>query len=86
MNDKQTDYITHWNKQGTYGATRIRRMIARKAKRRKKKGSPNICPKCKRDTGEYVEMLLNPYYWDMNNTKIYERMCSDCCSDAAGDI
>ena len=69
-----------------YNEEKLRRTEIRKEKRLQKKGSTNICPKCRRDTGSYVPTIMNPYYDDINGVEIYEKMCHNCYEDACGDI
>jgi hypothetical protein len=83
---ERLDYKTYWQNKGDYGYVRVSRMIVRKEKRRKSKKSNHVCEKCGRNVGFYLEKVVNPYYWDMNGMKIYERMCEDCYESAKGDI
>jgi len=69
-----------------YKAERLRRTKARKRKRKDKKGSHLDCPKCGHYVGYYVGYKINPYYKEMNDMEIKERMCSDCYDSAVGDI
>lgn len=81
--NNETTYDKYWNSKGEYGQERVRRKNLRKKKRLDKL---NTCPKCHRSNKGPIELLKNPYYWDMNNTVVWERMCRDCYDDACGDI
>ena len=80
------DYITYWKTKGAYGKIRIERMLVRKEKRKKKKGSYTKCPQCGRETGSYVKEVIDPYQYEMNGYISKIRMCSDCYQSACGDI
>jgi hypothetical protein len=76
--DKEFEYL--------YGVERKRRTAARKEKRKLKKGSTTVCPHCGNDVGHYVAKVINPYYYEINGTEIWDRMCRDCYESACEDI
>ncbi|MFW6312181.1 MAG: hypothetical protein ACOC1K_08110 [Nanoarchaeota archaeon] len=83
---KNNDYITYWNSRGDYGKERVKRMLARKEKRKNSKKSNYTCDSCRRNVGYYLSKVVNPYYEDIYGTIIYERLCGSCYDAAMGDI
>lgn len=78
--DKQTEI--------EYKAEKLRRTKIRKALRKeeKKKKGPLVCPQCNRFIGQYVSEVVDPFYDDMYGRIVIVRMCSQCYTDACGDI
>ena len=69
-----------------YLAEKLRRSRLRKHARKIKKGNATTCPRCKKDVGYYVQKVINPYYYEMHDEIIWERMCQQCIQDSADCI
>lgn len=80
------DYITYWKQKGEYGEIRISRMLLRKEKRRKKGSKTRTCERCGKVVDYYLGKSENPYYKEMHNIVVMERLCDDCYESASGDI
>lgn len=81
-----TDYITYWKQKGEYGENRINRMLARKEKRKNKASKSHTCEHCGKSFSFVIQIVENPYYAEINNMSVMERMCNDCYESACGDI
>ncbi len=79
----ESTYDKYWNAKGEYGRERVRRKKLRKEKRFAKR---TTCPQCHSSNVGPIELRLNPYYKEMNDVEIWERMCGYCYDAACGDI
>ena len=80
------DYISYWKEKGEYGEIRIQRMIKRKEKRKQNAPRSHRCQHCNRSFPRILELRPNPFYEEIYQKIVLERMCTDCYNDACGDI
>ena len=82
---KESKYDKYWKSKGKYGEERIRRKKIRKEKRIAKM---LYCPKCGGHINNVgpIQEKINPYYKEIDNTIILEKMCIHCYNTACQDI